>query len=130
MQKSVSIILAMWVFLLSTHIPLHAHFCCDTFVKASLFQESKSCCANQEPINDQPVLKQICCSNLEVVFDGYDDCSPLVVADVEMPVFVLTDASFSFASVVLATETPLFSCKDPPNSSKVPLYTLFEVYLI
>ncbi|MGB0199060.1 MAG: HYC_CC_PP family protein [Flavobacteriaceae bacterium] len=130
MQKSVSIILAMWVLLLSTHIPLHAHFCCDTLVETSLFKESKSCCANQKFINDQPVLKQICCSNLEVVFDGYDDCSPQVVADVDMPVFVLTDAGFSFPSVVITTEKPLFSGKDPPDSSKVSLYTLFEVYLI
>jgi hypothetical protein len=130
MQKPVSILLALWVLVLSSHVPLHAHFCCDQLVEASFFKEAKACCTTQKPTNDQAVFKNICCSDLELVFDGYDDCSPQVVSDVEMPVFVLTDTGFSFPSVVVATEKPLFSGKDPPDSSKVSLYTLFEVYLI
>ena len=130
MHKPASILLALWVFLLSTHIPLHAHLCCDRLVDASLYKEAKTCCSSQEPANDQPVFKKIFCSNIEVVFDGYDDCSTNVVADVVTSVFVLTSFEFHYQSPVNAVEKLLFSGKDPPDPSKIPLYTMFEVYLI
>lgn len=130
MQKSVSILLATWVLLLSSHVPLHAHFCCDRLVEASLYKEAKACCSNHKPTNDQPVFKKICCSNLEVVFDGYEDCAPPLITDFVPVDFVSTELYFSHHTFVISVEKPLFSGKDPPLTSKVPLYTIFEVYLI
>lgn len=130
MQKSVSILLATWVLLLSSHVPLHAHFCCDRLVDASLYNEAKTCCSNQKPTNDQPVFKKICCSNLEVVFDGYEDCAPPLITDFVTVDFVSTELDFSHQTFVVSVEKPIFSGKDPPDPSKVSLYTLFEVYLI
>ena len=130
MQKPVSILLALWVLLLSSHVPLHAHFCCDRLVEASLYTEAKTCCSNQKSTNDQPVFKKICCSNLEVVFEGYEDCTQPYVTDFATLDFVLTDFEYPYQVPVASVEKTLFAGKDPPCTSKVSLYTLFEVYLI
>ena len=130
MQKPVSILLALWVLLLSTHIPLHAHFCKDTLVDATLYVEAKKCCSKQSPVEHQVVFKNICCSDLELVFDGYEDCVHPFVADFATLDFVLTDIEFPYQVPVASVENTLFAGKDPPCTSKVPLYTMFEVYLI
>lgn len=130
MQKPASILLAMWVLLLSTHIPLHAHFCSNVLVEACLYKEAKACCSTQKSTHDQPVFKKICCSDLEVVFDGYDDCASASEVDDVVLDLAFLDGCFADQPLVGAVENPSFSDKDPPRPSSVSLYILFEVYLI
>lgn len=130
MQKFGSIVLAMWVLLLSTHIPLHAHFCCDTLVDASLYAEAKACCDHQKTLEKNPVIGKKCCLDWELVFDGYDDCAHTSIADFDTPELFSTAFGFSYHAPAVVAEKTLFSGKDPPEPSHVSLYTLFEVYLI
>lgn len=72
--RKISSILMAFVVLLSTlSFTVETHYCGDTLVDSSLFQEAESCGMEMQkssPDSDCSVFKKDCCSTEQLVLDG------------------------------------------------------------
>lgn len=132
-HKITAILMAMVVLLSTMSFTMHMHYCGDTLVDSSYFDEPDSCgMETPQPASssDCETVQKDCCTDKKQTIEGQDELSLTHQLQIEQQIF---------AAVFVHTYIQLFESPEESNSTDQhylppplvkPIYKLAEVYLI
>lgn len=133
-RKISSILMAFAVLLSTLSFTVEAHYCGDTLVDSSLFQEAESCGMEMQkstPDSDCSVSKKDCCSNEQLVLDGQKELKSSSENLTQEQQFLLFSFVYSYLEIFEEFEENSSAYLDyrPPLVTH-RIYKLVESYLI
>lgn len=126
--------MAFAVLLSTLSFTVEAHYCGDTLVDSSLFQEAESCGMEMQkstPDSDCSVSKKDCCSNEQLVLDGQKELKSSSENLTQEQQFLLFSFVYSYLEIFEEFEENSSAYLDyrPPLVTH-RIYKLVESYLI
>lgn len=134
-HKSMALFMAALVFMTTTSFAVDMHFCGDTLVDFSFFQQVETCGMDkaQSPTDceDPSLTQKSCCTDTQIIVDGQDDLkTSFEHLTLEQQVFV---TSFTYAYIHLFEGTPStdvsFLAYSPPTIDR-DVQVLYQTFLI
>lgn len=116
-SKVISTTMALAVVLASFSFKIEQHFCGSNLVDVSVVSKVETCCSiGVTNDNTLQIKEQSCCSNVSIVFEGFDNYQNAFVSEfTTLPFFVATPSIQIPLDYIFETEKEfLYSNHNPP----------------